>query len=84
MPRTFQVVNTNTRQYRWYNAVGRQLTVRLIPPSDNKNPVAHFLGSVNDLIEHALHDIDDSDNVGMIIENQVNQNGKPIGISFRR
>ena len=53
-------------------------------PSDNTNPVAYFLASVNDLIEHALHDIDDSDMVGMTIQNQVNQNDKPIGISFRR
>jgi len=48
------------------------------------NPVAHFLANVNDLIEHALHDVEDSDMVGMTIQNQVNQNDKPIGISFRR
>jgi len=39
---------------------------------------------VNDLIEHALHDVHDSDMVGMTIQNKVNQNDKPIGISFRR
>jgi len=39
---------------------------------------------VNDLIEHALHDIDDTDLVGMTKQNQVNENDKPIGISFRR
>jgi len=73
-------VDANTRQYRRYNDVGRQLTVRLIPPSDNTNPVAHFLASVNDLFEHALRDVDDSDIVGIRIQNQVNQNYKPIGI----
>ena len=73
-------MDANTRQYRRYNDVGRQLTVRLIPPSDNTNPVAHFLASVNDLFEHALRDVDDSDIVGIRIQNQVNQNYKPIGI----
>jgi len=48
------------------------------------NPVAHFLASVNDLIEHALRDVDDSDMVGMTIQNQVNLNDKPIGIGFKR
>ena len=59
MARSLEIVDTNTREYRRYNAVGRHLTVRLIPPSDNTNLVAHFLASVNDLIEHALHEIDD-------------------------
>jgi len=82
--RIFEILDANARQYRRYNTVGRQLTVRLIPPSDNTNPVAHFLASVNDLIEHALRDVDDSDMVGMTIQNQVNQSDKPIGISSRR
>jgi len=67
MARRFEIVDANTRQYRRYNAVGRQLTVRLIPSSDNTNPVANFLASVNDLIEGALRDVDDSDMVGMTI-----------------
>jgi len=58
--------------------------VRLIPPSDNSSPVAHFLASVNDLFEHTLRDVDDSDMLGITIKNQVNQNDKPIGISVRR
>ena len=58
--------------------------MRLIPPSDNSNPVAHFLASVNDLFEHTLRDVDDSDMLGITIKNQVNQNDKPIGISVRR
>jgi hypothetical protein len=39
---------------------------------------------VNDLFEHVLRDVDATDMVGMTIQNRVNQNDKPIGISFRR
>ena len=53
-------------------------------PSDNSYPVAHFLASVNDLIEHALRDVDGGDMVVVTIQKQVNQNDKPNGISFRR
>jgi len=50
MARRFEILNRFTRQYRRYNnAVGRQITVRLIPPSVNRDPVAHFLVSANDL-----------------------------------
>jgi len=84
MARRFEIVESTTRQYRRYNAVGRQLTVRLIPPSDNTNPVAHFLASVNDLIEHALRDVGVSDMLAMTIQNQVKQNHKTIAINFRR
>ena len=73
-----------TRQYRRYNPVEGQLTLRLKPPSDNSDPVAHFLASVNDHFGHALRDVDDTDMVGITIQNQVNQNDKPIGITFRR
>jgi len=58
--------------------------VRLLPPSDNSDPVGHFLASVNDLFEYALQDVRDSYMVGITIQNEVNQNHKPIGISFRR
>ena len=74
----------NTRQHRRFNPVGRLLTLRLIPTSDNTNPVSHFLASVNDLIEHAFRDVEDSDMVGMTNQNHVNQNDKPTGISCRR
>jgi len=80
----FEIMDTNTRQYRRYNAVGIQLIVLLIPPSDNSNPVAHFLPSVNDLFKHSLLDVDDSDMVGITIQNQVNENDNPIRVSFRR
>jgi len=68
MASRFEIMDTNTRQYSRYNAVGRQLTVRLIPPSDITNPVAHFLASVNDLFEYALRDVDDNDIVGMTLK----------------
>jgi len=80
----FEIMDTNTRQYRRYNAVGIQIIVRLIPPSENTDPVAYFLASVNDHFEYALSDVDAADMVGIMIQNQVNQNHKPIGISFRR
>jgi len=46
MARRFDILDRNTRQYRRYNSVGRQITARLIPPSDNSDPVTHFLASV--------------------------------------
>jgi len=84
MARRFEIDDTIRRQYRRYNAVGTQLTVRLLPPAENSDPVGHFLASVNELFEHALQDVSDSDMVGITIQNQVNQNNKHIGISFRR
>ena len=60
------------------------MTVRLNSPSDASDPVSHFLASVNDLFESVLNDVGDSDMVGLTIRNQVNQNDKPIGISFSR
>jgi len=46
--------------------------------------VGHFLASVNELFDYVLQDVSDEDIVGISIQNQVNQNDKPIGISFRR
>jgi len=51
---------------------------------DDGDPVSHFVASVNDLFDHTLHNVNDSDMVGMNIQNQINQNVKPNGISFRR
>jgi len=84
MARRLEIMDLNTRQYRRYNAVGRQLTVRLIPSSDNSNPVAYFIERVNDLFEHTLRDVEYSGMVRLTIQNRVTQNDKPIGISFRR
>jgi len=84
MARRFDILDREARQYRRFNAVGRQLTVRLNPPTDASDPVSHFLASVNDLFESVLSDVGDSDMVGITIQNQANQNDKPIGFSFRR
>ena len=84
MARRFQIDGIITRQYRRFNAVGTQITVRLLPPSNNVDPVTHFLTGVNDLFEHVLQNVSDSDMVVMTIHNQINQSDKPIGISFRR
>jgi len=46
--------------------------------------VGYFTASVNALFEYVLQDVIDSDVVGITIQNQVNQNDKPVGISFRR
>jgi len=83
MVRSFEIDGKITRQYRRFNAVGTEVTVRLLPPSNNVDPVTHFLASVNDLFDHVLQNVSDSDMVGMTIHNQVNQSNKPIGISFR-
>jgi len=63
-----------------------QLTVRLLPPfeGEDSNPTSHFLTSVSDLFEYALQNCDDSDMVGITINNEVNVADKAIGISFRR
>jgi len=54
MDRRFEIKGEIRRQYRRFNAVGTQLTVRLQPPPDAANPVSHFQASVKDLFEHAL------------------------------
>ena len=84
MDRRFTIDDEITRQYRRFGAVGTQLTVRLLPPSDDDDTVNHFVACVNDLFEYALQNVSDSDMVGMTIRNRVNQNDKPIGTSFRR
>jgi len=52
MARRFEIDGTITRQYRRFHVVGTQITVRLLPPSNNVDPVKHFIASVNDLFEH--------------------------------
>ena len=58
--------------------------MRLLPPSDTTDHVRHFLASLKDLFRHALQNLRDSDMVGLVIQNRVNQNDKPIEIIFRR
>ena len=74
------------RQYRRFNAVCTELTVRLLPPAqgDASDALTHFQASVNDLFDYALRDVSDSDMVGITIQNEVNLLDKPIGIGFRR
>ena len=78
MARRFEIDGTITREYRRYNAVGAQITARLLLPVDDSDPLGHFLANVNDLFEYALRDMSDSDLVGITIQNQVIQNDKPI------
>ena len=84
MVRRFTIVDEITRQYRRFNTTGTQLTVRLLPPSDESDPISHFLDSVNDVCEHALRGCIDSDMVGISIRNETDIKDKVIGISFRR
>jgi hypothetical protein len=85
MAHRFEIVREIRRDYRRFGTVGRQVTVRLKLPTDlDHNPIDHFLASVNDLFEHVLHDVQDSDMVGVAIRNEINQSDKPIGFSFRR
>jgi len=46
--------------------------------------VTHFQASVTDLFDYDLRNCKDSDMVGLTIRNEVNLQGKAIGISFRR
>jgi hypothetical protein len=85
MAHRFEIVREIRRDYRRFGTVGRQFTVLLNPTSDlDHNPIDHFLTSINDLFEHVLHDVQDSDMVWVAIRNEVNQSDKPIGLSFRR
>jgi len=62
--------------------MGTQLVVRLLPYYNARDPVNHFLASVNDLFRHAIQNLSVSDMVGITIENRVNQNDKPKRISI--
>jgi hypothetical protein len=72
----FTIDGEINRQYRRFNTVGTQLTIRLLPPANATDPVTHFLTSVNELFEYALRDCDDSDMVGITIRNEVNEHRK--------
>jgi hypothetical protein len=82
----FTIDGEISRQYRRFNAVGTELTVRLLPPAvgDDSDAITHFQSSVTDLFEYALRYCEDSDMVGLTIPNEVNMLDKAIGISFRR
>jgi len=84
MSQRFTVDGEINRQYSRLNGTGTQLSVRLLPPPPDSNPVTHFLDSMSDLFEYALRNCNESDMVGVTISNEVNVQDKPIGISFRR
>ena len=83
MDRRFEVEDEVRKEYRRFNAVVSELTVRLLPPADGADPVTHFLASVCELFEYALQCVGDSDMVGVWIESVVNWSGQPFGMSFR-
>jgi hypothetical protein len=82
----FTIEEEINRRYRLFNAVGTRLTVRLQCPHEGEdlNHVYHFPASVSDLFEYALRNCDDSDMVGITINNQENVQDKAIKFSFRR
>jgi len=75
MARRFEIEDKITRRYSLFNAMGTKLVVS---HSNARDPVSYFLASVNDLFQHALQNLSDSDMVGITIQNRVNQNDKPI------
>ena len=56
MDRKFTIINEITREYRRFNNVGTQLTIRLLPQpvGDERDTVSHFIACVSNLCEHAL------------------------------
>ena len=83
MARRFEIEYTITGRCSRFNAIGTQLIVRLLPPSndDAKDPVSRFLAIVKDLFKYALQYLSDSNMVGITIQNRVNQYDKPNGMS---
>ena len=63
----FTIDSETNRQYKRFNAVGTELTVRLLPPAlgDDSDAVTHFQVSVNDVFDYALTDVNDADMVGI-------------------
>jgi len=65
MSKRFTVDGEINRQYSHFNATGTQLSLRLLPPPPDSNPVTHFLDSMSDLFEYALRNCNESDMVGV-------------------
>lgn len=83
MAQMFEGMREGRREYRHFNTMGTQLTVRLNPvDAPDLNTVDYFLVSVNELFDHALQDVGDWDMLGIAIHNKMNQNDKTIGISY--
>jgi hypothetical protein len=81
----FKVLDEIKRKYRHFNAQGIQLKVRLLPPpvEGNPDPISHFESSVNSF-GYALQNIEDSDMVGLVIQNENTQKDKSVWFVFRR
>ena len=73
MDRLFRVQDEVRKEFRRFNAVVRELTVRLLPPADGADPVAHFVAGVSQLFEYALQCVGDSDMVGVWMESELNR-----------
>jgi len=88
MSRCFTVLDDITRHCRRFNAMGRELTVRMTAPSQATAAARYsernFANSVDDLFEYSLRDLDPSDMMGISIHNAGNQQERPVGMSFRK
>jgi hypothetical protein len=85
MLQSVEILIEDRRQYRCFETVFTQLTVRLNTPTvPGIYPVNHFLSSANEQIEHALQGTRDRDMVGIAIRNDVNQSDRAVGIGFQR
>ena len=72
-PISFKIDGEIKRQYRRFNAIGTELTVRLSShPENEPNPMSQFKASVTELIEYVLRGSQDSDMVGLTSRNEVN------------
>jgi len=82
----FEILEVQTREYRRFNTRGTQWKVRFNPPPETslRDPVTHYVDSVNNLFDDVLEDVGDADMVGITIHNEVNPTDKPVGFSFRR
>jgi len=70
----FTIDGEITILYRRFNAVGTELSVRLLPSArgDNSDAVTHFQACVTDLFDYALRNCRDSDMVELTIRNEIN------------
>jgi hypothetical protein len=80
----FTIQSEINRRYRRFNAEGRELTVRLTAPPPEISVGQHFADSVDEVFEYSLRDLQPDDMVGISIHNADNQQGRPVGLSFRR
>jgi hypothetical protein len=85
MYQRYEILSEVIKEYRRFSAVGRQITVRLIPPSEiNITLVNHFLASVNEPFEYVSQNVSDRDTVRIVVYNESNHSDRPIGLSFRQ